>query len=117
MSQMKAGERRFVPRRDMSGADLRSWRLQQNGEFKIRNTKEDGWSQAQAAEWYGVSRRQWGRWEKLPAGRLPLSLVKNLMRYGSSYHAIVDRMFDTPGHKVEEWGGVVPQIATPAKEG
>ena len=117
MSQMKAGERRFVPRRDMSGADLRTWRLQQNGEHKIRHSMRDGWSQVQAAEWYGCSRRQWQRWEQAKAGHVPLHLTKALMRYGTSYHAIVDRMFDTPNHKVEEWDGVVPQIATPAKEG
>jgi hypothetical protein len=49
----------YIPEIRMTLARWR--RLPKNGARK-------GWSQQQAADWYGVSKRQWQRWE---AGTTP----------------------------------------------
>ena len=55
---------RVRPHKDMTGADLAVWRTQQAGEHAYkRNQTRPGWTQRRASHWYGVSERQWKRFE------------------------------------------------------
>ena len=74
----------------ITGAQLREWRMTQAGTYKIGKRKVSGWSQAQAAEWYGGKTRTWRAWEKgeLP---VPVPLVKAIVRYSESIGATIDR--------------------------
>ena len=102
---------RARPRRDMTGKQLRKWRTQQAGEHAYRNNqKRPGWTQAQAAEWYGVSERQWARYESGESG-IPLSLVKRMISYESSFDETISRIWDTPKDLVSEMGGIHPELA------
>jgi hypothetical protein len=97
-------ERRI--RLGMTGDDLAEWRHRQPGEYTARNgQKVFGWSQEQAAKWYGCGVRQWQRYE---SGESPvnLRLVRRLQAHRSSFEDVVDRMLDTPDHDVEDWGGI-----------
>lgn len=75
----------------LTGEELTAWRLAQPGEFKKRNNQVvKGWSQKKAAEWYGCSERQWRRWEA--AKKVPLPVIKAVIRYGSSLQSELDRI-------------------------
>ncbi len=95
----------------MTPADLVLWRAQQPGEYAYRNNqRKPGWSQLHAANWYGVSERQWQRYE---AGTLaiPLPLIKRLMAHEGSLDDMINRLWDTTPEKVEEYGGIFPRLA------
>lgn len=75
----------------LTGKELAAWRLAQPGEFKARNgQKVKGWSQAQAAEWYGCCLRSWRYWEG--ADSAPLTVVKAVIRYSSSLQSELNRI-------------------------
>lgn len=89
----------------MTGEDLKRWRAEQPGEHR----NGPGWTQKQAADWAGVSSRTWIRYEN---GRpIPRIVIKLLMNRRASFDQIVDRIFDTPQPKVEEMGGIIPELA------
>jgi len=94
----------------MTPADLVLWRAQQPGEYAYRNNqRKPGWSQLHAANWYGVSERQWQRYENEDSP-IPLSLVKRMVAYETSFDQTVDRLFDiTPG-KLKEQDGIFPEM-------
>ena len=100
-------ENRIRPHNDMTGDELAQWRLQQPGSHKIRNRIEPrlGWNQRQAGEWYGVTERQWRRYET-GEQPIPRPLINRMRTYRASLDEIVTRIFDTPKTKVDEWGGV-----------
>ncbi len=76
----------------MTGAELEEWRLAQAGQHKYkRNQMRDGWTQDQAAAWYGCSKRQWQRWESGEAA-VPLPAVKAILRYSTSMQSVLDRL-------------------------
>ena len=57
-------EARIRPHKDMTPNDLKIWRGQQPGDYAWKNNqRKAGWSQVRAADWYGVSIRQWVRYE------------------------------------------------------
>jgi len=75
---MKTRER-VRPYKDMTPEELRLWRAQRPGDYAWKfNQRKLGWSQARAAEWYGVSERQWVRYEAGDS-EIPLSLVKRMI--------------------------------------
>lgn len=76
----------------MTGDELLEWRLAQAGEHKYkRNQTRGGWTQQQAADWYGCSKRQWQRWETGEAD-VPLPAVKAILRYSTSIQSVLDRL-------------------------
>lgn len=99
------------PHRDMTPDELRRWRAQQPGDYAWKNNqRKPGWSQLRAAGWYGVSERQWMRYES-GESHIPLSLIKRLIAHGASFDDMFNRLWDTTPEKVEEYGGVFPQRA------
>lgn len=95
---------------DMTGYQLRVWRSQRPGRFAYKNGQtRPGWTQAQAAEWAGVTERTWARWEARE--QLPLWLVKRLQDYPQSFGEVVDRLFDTDRGDIQKWGSVHPELA------
>ena len=101
---------RVRPHKDMSPDDLRLWRQQQAGDHAFkRNQRRPGWTQRRASHWYGVSKRQWERYES-GACRIPLSLVKRMVAYEASFDQTVDRIFNTSDAQLEAQGGVVPEL-------
>jgi len=75
---------------EMTGADLIEFRATQAGEYKARNGQIcQGWTQAQAAEWIGVTERTWQRWEaKAP----PRWAVKRIVDYSMSLNTVIQRV-------------------------
>ena len=98
------------PHKDMSPTDLRNWRIQQAGDHAYkRNQRRPGWTQRRASAWYGISEREWQRYE---AGeiKIPLSLVKRMIAYETSFDQTVDRLFDTTPDQLENYGGIFPEL-------
>lgn len=101
---------RVRPHKDMTPDDLRAWRTQQAGDYAYaRNQRRPGWSQRRASHWYGVSERQWVRYENGDAP-IPLSLVKRMVAYETSFDQTVDRLFDTTPGQLEENDGIFPEM-------
>ena len=101
---------RVRPHKDMTGTDLAVWRSQQAGDYAWkRNQRKQGWSQVRAASWYGVSERQWKRYESGEC-RIPLALVKRMVAYETSFAQTVDRIFDTSPVQLEEQDGIFPDL-------
>jgi hypothetical protein len=101
---------RIRPHKDMTAEQLRGWRTQQAGDHAYaRNQRRPGWTQRRASNWYGVSKRQWERYESGEC-RIPLSLVKRMIAYEASFDQTVDRIFNTSAPQLEEFGGVVPEL-------
>lgn len=57
----------------MAGNFPHSWAAQQVQSFRTEN----GWTQRDAARWYGCSPRSWRRWE-LGERAVPLPLIKRI---------------------------------------
>lgn len=101
---------RARPHKDMTPEDLRIWRTQQAGDYAYaRNQRRPGWSQRRAAHWYGVSERQWNRYEN-EESPIPLSLVKRMIAYETSFDQTVDRIFDTTPGQLEDQDGIFPEM-------
>jgi hypothetical protein len=101
---------RVRPHKDMTPDDLRAWRARQAGDFAYaRNQRRPGWNQRRAAHWYGVSERQWNRYEN-GESPIPLSLVKRLIAYETSFDQTVDRLFDTTPTQLEDQDGIFPEM-------
>ena len=101
---------------DMTPADLVLWRALQPGEYACRNNQhKPGWSQLQAAKWYGVTERTWQRYE---AGEsvIPLPLFNRLMAYEASFEDMISRLWETTPEKVEEYSGIFPRLADEGRE-
>lgn len=65
---------------EITGNELREWRLAQAGNFKARNGQEvDGWTQQQAADWFGCSLRTWSGWES--GNTIAGHVVRRLIEY------------------------------------
>ena len=112
MSNVKAGDRRMIPHINMDRHQLKTWREQQPA-ARDKDTGRGirwGWTQQEAADWYGVGKRAWQRWEGGERG-IPLALLKAIIRYDTSYAEIVDRMLELPAAKAEEYGGLYPELA------
>lgn len=98
------------PHKDMTPDDLRLWRQQQAGEHPYkRNQTRPGWTQRRAAQWYGVNERQWQRYEAGDAA-IPLTLVKRMIAYETSFAQTVDRIFDTTPEQTDQHGGIFPEL-------
>lgn len=101
---------RVRPHKDMTPEDLRIWRQQQAGEYAYkRNQTRPGWTQRRASGWYGVSERQWKRYESGEC-RIPLALVKRMIAYETSFAQTVDRIFYTSPDQLEEQDGIFPEM-------
>ena len=101
---------RVRPHKDMSPEELRIWRQQQAGEHAFkRNQTRPGWTQRRAAHWYGTSERQWQRYEAGDAS-IPLTLVKRMQAYETSFDQAVDRVFDTTPEQSARQGGIFPEL-------
>ena len=90
--------------------DLVEWRRTRPGTYEARNGEtRPGWSQEMAADWYGVSTRQWQRYE---AGRspIPVPLIKRMEAYEGSFSELVDRVFETPATLLHKWGSPFPEL-------
>lgn len=75
----------------LTGKELAAWRQSQAGEYKKRNGQiVQGWSQAQAAAWYGCGERTWRRWEGTAI--VPLPVLNAVLRYSSSLKSELDRI-------------------------
>jgi hypothetical protein len=106
---MKTTER-VRPHKDMTPENLEAWRRQQAGDHAYaRNQRRAGWNQRRAAHWYGVSERQWQRYENAESP-IPLSLVKRMIAYETSFDQTVDRLFDTTPEQLEENDGIFPEL-------
>lgn len=91
----------------MKGAALLEWRRKQPGRFRARNGQSiRGWSQIQAAKWYGCSVRQWQRFESGEC-EVPLPLVRRIQAHRATFEDVVDSVFDTADEEIEKWGGVI----------
>lgn len=100
-----------VPVSDLKPEHLIEWRLKQPGKFKARNGQiKRGWTQEQAAAWYGVSHRQWQRYEngKTP---VPLHLVRRIAAHRMSFDDVLDRVLDLDQELVDKWGSPFEQLA------
>ena len=75
----------------VTGRDLREWRLSQPGEYGDPRRILQGWSQPEAADWYGCAVRTWRAWE-LGRHPVPVPVVKAIIRYSESVKAYVDRL-------------------------
>lgn len=101
---------RIRARPGMTGGQLRIWRSQRPGTFAWKNGQtRPGWSQRQGAEWAGVCRKTWNRYEN--GKTMPTLFIKRLQDYPNTLEEVVDRLFDTPSEQVEEYGGVHPELA------
>ncbi len=101
---------RVRPHKDMTADELRLWRQQQAGDHAYkRNQRRPGWTQRRASHWYGVSERQWLRYET-GESPIPLSLIKRLIAYETSFDQTVDRLFDTTPSQLEENDGIFPEM-------
>ena len=103
--------KRVRPHKDMTPEELRLWRAQRPGDYAWKfNQRKLGWSQARAAEWYGVSERQWVRYES-GENAIPLSLVKRMIAHETSFDDMINRIWETTPEKMEEYGGIFPRLA------
>jgi len=104
--------KRVRPYKDMTPEELRLWRAQRPGDYAWKfNQRKLGWSQARAAEWYGVSERQWVRYEAGDS-EIPLSLVKRMIANETTFEDTILRIFETTPEQIEEYGGTIfPQLA------
>lgn len=59
----------FITNAPANGNALKSWRVAQ------------GWTQVQAAAWYGVHERTWRRYENMNDGLVPTKLNKRIYDY------------------------------------
>ena len=104
-------ERRVRPHGGMTPEELRLWRAQRPGEYTYGNNQtRPGWSQLHSAKWYGVSERQWQRYETGESA-IPLPLIKRMMAHETSFEDTILRIFETTNEKVEEYGGVLHPLA------
>jgi hypothetical protein len=72
-----------VGKGDLTGAELKEWRLSQPGTFVHRNHTQTGWTQAEAAKWAGVAVRSWKGWE-LEQRPVPAHIVRRVVEHGMS---------------------------------
>ena len=97
--------------------DLKDFRARQPGKYERHPGKVvDGWTQQQAADWIGVTKYTWCRWEtgSRPIPRYVERVIENRRL---SLGAIIDKVLHTPQSIVEEWGGVIKgQPGTLAKK-
>ncbi len=105
-------KKRIRPHKDMTPDELKRWRGQQPGEYAWKNNqKKTGWSQVRAASWYGVSERQWIRYES-GENSIPLALIKRLLAHEASFDDTINRLWETTDEVIEKQGGsVFPQLA------
>ncbi len=111
-------EDRIRPHKDMSPSDLARWRSQQPGDYAWKNRqRKPGWSQVRAANWYGVSERQWQRYEG-SENAIPLALVKRMIAHEASFDDTINRLWETTDEVIEAQGGsVFPQLAHEGRGG
>ena len=102
----------------MTPSELKIWRGQQPGDYAWKNNqRKSGWTQLRAAEWYGVSERQWNRYES-GENAIPLALIKRLIAHESSFDDTINRLWDTTPEKIKQYGGsVFPQLAHEGRGG
>lgn len=63
-----------------NGKFLRDWRTRRAGAYRRGRAAMVGWTQADAAAWYGCSERQWRRWENGETP-IPVHVIRRLAQW------------------------------------